>query len=301
MTRNKAPRAWALPTFLIVALGLGGTISACSGSSGHVVATFSPVPSATSHALVGDVQVIIKRLAELGVGGATATVQGGNVVIDSSTSLSSSTVQAVTTTGSFQVRPVTCYAPAYSGSPTSAPLPENCSAPQYDLTASNLQVDTSTQQPRDSPGPDPSLAAYPSSTSSFDNTHPDSTVLLPGAPGSVEPEPRYLLGSAGVTNDAVQSAAALYIGSAWSVLITLTGQGAVQWDELAYRQFHAYLAVDIDGQVESAPLNQPGQETFSSFQGKVQIAGNFTKETARDLAAVLNSGPLSVPLTRAQG
>jgi preprotein translocase subunit SecD len=82
----------------------------------------------------------------------------------------------------------------------------------------------------------------------------------------------------------------------WTVLVNLTGQGATAWDNLAQQQFHAYIAIDLDGQVQSAPLTQPSQAAFSSFQGKVQISGSFTQTTAQNLALVLNYGALPVRL-----
>src|SRR5439155_9589596 len=53
----------------------------------------------------------------------------------------------------------------------------------------------------------------------------------------------------------------------------------------------AQLAVSLDQQVISAPTVQA-----PITDGRVVITGNFTEQSAKDLAAVLNSGPLPVPL-----
>lgn len=291
----------AFRSMVMVAVATGFStvlLAGCSSTPGPALAMFRPARGATPQGLAADVRIINSRLSQLGDASTSAEVHGHNIVLYSTKSLPASALAAIASTGNIQLRPVTCFAPPYSGTPTSAALPETCSAPQYDLTASNLQISVDSMQPANTVGPDPALAAFASSTPTFNDTHPNSEVLLPAAPESGQAGVRYLLGSAQVTNSGLQSMVAQHLASTWGVLVTLTETGAVQWDELASHQFHAYIAVDIDGQVESAPLNQPGQQTFSSFQGKVQIAGNFTEQTARGIAAMLNSGPLPVPLTR---
>ena len=57
-----------------------------------------------------------------------------------------------------------------------------------------------------------------------------------------------------------------------------------------------YVAIDLDGYVESAPLIQPNQAAFSSFQGKGEISGSFTETSAKNLALQLNYGALPVRL-----
>ena len=53
---------------------------------------------------------------------------------------------------------------------------------------------------------------------------------------------------------------------------------------MAQENFHQYVAIDLDGLVESAPLIQPNQASFTSFQGKGEISGSFTQATAKNLA-----------------
>jgi preprotein translocase subunit SecD len=55
--------------------------------------------------------------------------------------------------------------------------------------------------------------------------------------------------------------------------------------------------MDVDGVTVSAPLMQPSQSTFASFGGRFQVSGNFTRNSARQLAAVLASGPLPAALS----
>ena len=180
----------------------------------------------------------------------------------------------------FSVRPVLCLAPAATkgaGAPaTGATLPA-CAAASA-LTQSNLDVT-------------PSPAAY---TSNLDRIPDDmqfaedlstpathegagATVLLPGASGTG----RYVLGPD------VQSAEARETSGQWTVALHLTGPGAAKWDSLAQQQFHAIVGVVVNNRVISAPVIQPTQVSFASFDGQLQLDGGFTEQQARTLAANL--------------
>jgi len=191
-------------------------------------------------------------------------------------------------------RPALCYAPALAlakgQAPLTAPLPPCATASQ--LTAASLQVNTSTGQATASPQPDPQFAAYAST--SPENDGKTDTVLLPGLPG--QGTTRYVLGPAGLTGSQIKSASAQVNNGQWSVNLVLTSQGATAWDTLAQQQFHAIIGIDLDGQVISAPLTQPSQQSFTSFAGQVQISGSFTEDQAKTLATELNFGALPVKL-----
>ena len=74
--------------------------------------------------------------------------------------------------------------------------------------------------------------------------------------------------------------------------------GLTQWDTLAQQQFHAIIAIDLDGQVISAPITQPSQASLTAFNGQVQISGNFTEDQAKTLATDFTYGALPVKLDR---
>jgi preprotein translocase subunit SecD len=101
-----------------------------------------------------------------------------------------------------------------------------------------------------------------------------------------------------MTGSAIKSANAQVVNGQWVVNLNLTGTGATQWDTFAGEQFHAIIAMDLDGQVISAPITQPSQQTFTPFNGQVQISGNFTEDTAKTLATELTFGSLPVKLDR---
>ncbi len=60
------------------------------------------------------------------------------------------------------------------------------------------------------------------------------------------------------------------------------------------------MAIELDGQVYSAPLIQPSQGSFTSFQGQGQISGGgLTQQDANNLAQAMNYGALPVVLKAA--
>ena len=174
-------------------------------------------------------------------------------------------------------------------------MPAGCSSPRYSLLAPDLVVTTDTGSSNiDSIPPDPALAAVPTSTPAYDESHPGDPVLVPLLGGGGE---RYLLGLSELNGSVVARASASFQSPNWVVNVDLTSAGSAQWDELTQKYFHEIIGIDLDGQLISAPLVQPSQSTFSSFAGKVQISGSFTRQSAQALAAELNSGPMATALT----
>lgn len=308
----KRPLVISLLVSVAVALGaLGGTLAGHWSPklgldlAGGSEVVYQPAHKISTADMNTTVDIIRNRVSAGGVSGAQVNSQGGNVVVQlPGVKNPQSVINLIGETAQLQFRPVLCFAGPYSPpakGPAPTTVPSGCSSAQYDLTAQNLNVSTSTQAPANNIGPDPALSAFPSSTPNYNDTHPASPVLVPAAQntGAATGE-RYLLGPTGVPGTAVAPGGALaqFVSPNWDVLVTLTGKGSAAWDRLAQQQFHAYIAIDLDGQVESAPLTQPSQASFTSFQGKVQISGNFTQSSAQNLALVLNYGALPVPLHR---
>jgi hypothetical protein len=184
-------------------------------------------------------------------------------------------------------RPVLCYVPALTLAPGQAasagPLPA-CSASAV-LTPSNLQVSPNSDNVNGyTSNPmvhaDPRFSAYHSTIPADDKNN--ETVLLPGA-ASMGPT-RYVLGPAGLTQQGVQSASAQYADGQWTVDLVLTPQGSTEWDTLTQHQFHALIGVVLNGKVISAPIIQPIESSWSSFNGQVQISGSFTQQQAKAIA-----------------
>ena len=87
---------------------------------------------------------------------------------------------------------------------------------------------------------------------------------------------------------------------AWVVDYTLAGSaGSALWDKVAQENFHQLLGIELDGEVYSAPIIQPTQSSFSSFQGRGEISGSLTQQDAQNLAQAMNFGALPVTLKAA--
>jgi hypothetical protein len=205
------------------------------------------------------------------------------------TGATSSTVKGRSVAHEFSLRPALCYAPpltlAHGEGASTGPLPA-CS-PSSLLDAANLQVtpdpgDVNGYSTNSAVGADPAFATYASTPPAADS--PSATVLLPGTSGGGGATMRYVLGPTGLTGASVQSATTSLVSGQWSVDLTLTASGSAAWDALAHQQFHQIVAVDLDGQVLSAPIIQPTQSSFASFDGKLQINGGFRQAQAAAVA-----------------
>jgi preprotein translocase subunit SecD len=243
------------------------------------------------------INVIRNRVDAAGVSGANVNSQGGNIVVQLPGLKDPGKVIAlIGKTAQLQFRPALAasgiYTPPKKGTKL-GPLPTGPSAAQYSLQKPTLTVDSSGNSNIASIPVDPVLASYKTTTPDYDDAHPHSTVLVPLQGGGGE---RYLLGPSELSGTAVASALAQFVSPSWVVNATLTGKGATAWDALAEKYFHEIIGIDLDGTVVSAPLTQPNSAAFSSFDGKVQISGNFTQTSATNLALDLNYGSLPVRL-----
>jgi preprotein translocase subunit SecD len=243
------------------------------------------------------VNVIRNRIDGAGVSGATVDSQGGNVVVQfPGVKNPQALIKLIGTTAQLYFRPVLCGAPAYTQpakgkAPPSGTLP---SCGQYATTAASLNVNTTTGIPGNNIPANPVFAPYLSTK----NDDPAQTVLLPSDPQSgLQQYPRFVLGPSQLKGTAIASSVAQFDtqNSQWVVSYTL--KQVTPWDTVAQENFHQYVAIDLDGFVESAPLIQPNNTTFGSFGGKGQISGNFTQATAKTLALQLNYGSLPVKLS----
>ncbi len=295
---------------MVTVLVLSGVVAgACSGSAGspsgssapggtRVVATFVAADgSASTLQLSADVRELTVRLRVLGDSGASVAGRRRSVVVSGGTRLPVP-ASVLLAPGTLQLRPALCQADRYT---PPAPgtlvgtLPTTCSSNRYSLLAPNLTVNTSsaTSNARTIP-PDPALSSYPSTSAADNNADPDGAVLVPA---SGEGGLRYLLGPTALDDTAVASAQAAFENPGWIVNVTLTRAGSSAWDALARKSFHEFIGVDVDGQAVSVPITEPGEPVFASFAGRMQISGNFTRQSAEALAAVVDSGPLTTPLS----
>ncbi len=270
------------------------------GGLSVVYQTHTPVNQAQLDTIV---TILNNRVSAGGASGATVASQGKNQ-ISVQIPGERNTQQILATLGNtaqLLFRPALCYAPPFSVAkgkvPSTGPLPTCSSSTQ--LTAANLQVTPNSSNvngytSNTNIAADPAFATYKSTSPLNDNKN--DSVLLPGT--SAEGSGRYVLAPAQLTGTAVKSASAQLNNGQWTVNLVLTGPGSTAWDTLAKQQFHAIIAIDLDGQVISAPITQPTQSTFTPFNGQVQISGSFTEDQAKTLATEFTYGALPVKLDR---
>ena len=89
-------------------------------------------------------------------------------------------------------------------------------------------------------------------------------------------------GKSQLPGSAVASASAVFDTtiSAWAVSYTL--KAVTPWDNVAQANFHQYVAIDLDGLVESAPLIQPNNATFTFVRrARARSAGTSPRRRPR--------------------
>jgi preprotein translocase subunit SecD len=308
--KDKRPLWISLMTVVIVSvLALVGTIAGgWSPKLGLDLDGGLQVVYKTAHQISTDqlnttVNILNSRVDALGASGATVASQSNNEIAVSIPGAKNvnQILATLGKTAQLFFRPVLCNALPYSvakgKAASTGPLPQ-CSASSA-LTQANIGITPANANNNGNLAniqPDPAFTTYKSTPSSQDAK--GATVLLPGSQGSGSSTLRYVLGPSTVTGTAVHSAVAQVQNGLWTVSIQLTGAGATAFDALAQKQFHALIGIDLDGQVISAPVTQPNNQSFTSFGGQVQISGSFTETQAKNLATELNYGSLPVKLNQ---
>ncbi len=261
------------------------------------------------------VNILNMRVNGLGVSGAQVQTSGTNQISVSIPGVTDAqqVLNQIGQTARMYFRPVECFAYP-EGVPKNAPknyVPPrgvgtvpSCSS-SYQLTASNLGVTPNNSVQGYSSNnvpPDPQYEANPSTSVEKPN-YENSTVLLPGlsTTGSANGGQRYVLGPSEMTGHSIGSAQATQNQTgAWVVNYSLAGQANSQlWDKVAQENFHQLLGIELDGVVYSAPIIQPTQTGFTSFNGQGEISGNLTQSDAQNLAQAMNYGALPVTLKAA--
>ncbi|MGD0054225.1 MAG: protein translocase subunit SecD [Acidimicrobiales bacterium] len=284
---------------LVIAFGSLGTTLALGWGPKlglDLAGGLSVVYKPATHASTADMQevqtILTNRVDGLGVSGAQVNLQGKNVVVSvPGVKNARAVLAAVGQTAQLLFRPVLCET---TGAAKAAKVVKTLPAcgSQYETTAANLDVNTSTGNPTNNIAADPAYADIKSTLPQNDNRK--SMVLLPALG---DKNVRYVLGPAQLTGKSVHSAVAQQstIGQ-WVVNYTLTKTGSPLWDDVAKANFHALLAIELDGVVQSAPLIQPDQAAFTSFDGQGEISGAFTEQSAKNLALAMEFGSLPVRL-----
>ena len=281
---------------LVATLSLGWGPKLGLDLAGGLSVVYKPATHATTADLQEVVTILNNRVNGLGVSGATVNLQGKTVVLSvPGVTDARRVLKLVGETAQLLFRPVLCQvaeptkkAKTYTGS-----IPACASA--YLWTESALGVTPNNSAAgfsSNSLAVDPAYSIVKTTSPSKDN--PNDNVILPllGQAGT-----RYLLGPSELTGQAIGKAVAQQSQlGAWVVNYTLTKKGSPEWDAVANKNFHQALAIELDGVIQSAPLIQPGQATFTSFAGTGEISGSFTEQGAKNLAIAMQFGALPVRL-----
>ncbi len=260
------------------------------------------------------VNILNLRVNGLGVSGAQVQSTGTKQISVSIPGVTNAqqVLQEIGQTARMYFRPLECWAAPQAvpknsktaGQPGIETIPPCQSSSQITTSSLNVQPDSSSPSGFNSNPvqPDAQYEAYPSTSTEKPN-YGGSTVLLPGINGACNEGNEHLrcvLGPAQMTGRSIASAQATQDQTGqWVVDYNLTGTGSALWDKVASENFHLPLGIELDGKVYSAPIIQPTQATFTSFDGKGEISGSLTQQDAQNLAQAMNYGALPVTLKAA--
>jgi preprotein translocase subunit SecD len=252
------------------------------------------------------VDIIRSRVDSLGVAEPEISKQGGNIVVDlPGVANRDKARRLVGQTAELRFRPVLAQAPLaekVKQTPTTT-VPG----------ATTTTPDPSATTPTTVPATESADAAAQAAIASCDATaiqqltripttrrvddKRDACVVLPFRPEDDQAKQyRLLLDKTALTGKEVSSAKKRFQNGQYVVLLNLTSEGLAQFNNLAkvsYGQASPQneVAIVLDGLVQSNPAFQT-----SSFDGTVQISGNFSSTDASDLAKLINYGALPVQL-----
>ncbi|MGH9124438.1 MAG: protein translocase subunit SecD [Acidimicrobiales bacterium] len=259
-----------------------------SGSSSQLT-PFPPyaTPSATSTTVPGSTTTTVAGTTTTTTG-ATTTTKAGALGVVGGARIPASALPALPTLGPAPASAMPALA-ALAGqttpTPTTTAAPTtSTTAPASGLSADDCQLAQTTV-----------ASALPTTKSQDDD--PKATVLLPGADSSgnnADPNgPRYLLGPAQLTGKVVSNATAQAPDSSsttWYTKVDFTSSGGAAFNKMAQANYQGFVAIDLDGLVESAPQIQA-----TTYNGSATINGsNFTETEAKNLSLELRYGSLPV-------
>ncbi|GMU77872.1 MAG: hypothetical protein AMXMBFR46_06700 [Acidimicrobiia bacterium] len=308
------PRALKVKLFgflAVVAVLVGVTLA--SGNApllgldlqGGISIVLEPIGDPKPGSLDVAVDIIRSRVDSLGVAEPEISRQGGNIVVDlPGVDNRNKARRLVGQTAELRFRPVLALLPpegAEVGSTTTTTTaPGSTTTTAGDGTAPT----TTTTVPADQEAAQAviascdqaaivALAEIPTTTRIHDVR--DQCVVLPLRTTDDSDPARLLLAPTVMTGKDVDSARRRFQNE-YVVLLNLTDEGLGKFNELAQRSFQQpsptdQVAIVLDGIVQSNPAFQS-----PSFDGDVQISGNFSATEASDLAKLINYGALPVEL-----
>lgn len=261
------------------------------------------------------VAIIRDRIDASGVSEAEVTTQGDrNVVVAIPGEPDAQTLARIQSSAKLEFRPViyTDVAATSAAGSTSTPDPNDPSATPTPTVDPNLPT-TSTASPTDASDPNWVSPALYAQYQNFDCASLDTaqTNVAPADEPLITCQPngdgtysyKFILGPVEVTGETITDATSGTIANSqgvstgqWGVFITFNGEGTKNVAAMTTRLYgfpntdaRNRFAIVLDGKVISAPTTN-GIIT----DGKPQISGSFTQETAKTLADQLKFGALPI-------
>lgn len=255
------------------------------------------------------VSIIRERIDAAGVSEAEVTTQGeSNVVVAIPGQPDEQTLARIQSSAKLEFRPViyTDVAATSSAEGTETPAPTDSATP----TPTPSYATTTTASPTDASDPNWVSDALYAEYQDFDCASLDTaqTNIAPADEPlitcEVDGSYKYILGPVEVSGETIADATSGMITNSqgastgqWGVFITFDAKGTDQFAKVTERLYgfdpntdvRNRFAIVLDGKVISAPTTQ-GIIT----DGKPQISGSFTQETAKTLADQLKFGALPI-------
>lgn len=255
------------------------------------------------------VSIIRERIDAAGVSEAEVTTQGeSNVVVAIPGQPDEQTLARIQSSAKLEFRPViyTDVAATSSAEGTETPAPTDGATP----TPTPSYATTTTASPTDASDPNWVSDALYAEYQDFDCASLDTaqTNIAPADEPlitcEVDGSYKYILGPVEVSGETIADATSGMITNSqgastgqWGVFITFDAKGTDQFAKVTERLYgfdpntdvRNRFAIVLDGKVISAPTTQ-GIIT----DGKPQISGSFTQETAKTLADQLKFGALPI-------
>mgnify|MGYP006268353447 CR=1 FL=1 len=298
-----------LSATLVIAVGLfvAGLVAGNSPAlgldlQGGASVTLTPQGTYDANSIGVAVDVIRQRVDSIGVSEPEIIRQGSTVVVNlPGVKDQARALELVGRTGEVQLRPVlqmgqaaTTTTVAGSTSTTAAGSKATTTVPATDTTLAQptggvgsarhpMAVTTTTV-----PSPTTTVAADAATTS-------NGQEVLPGAKDGY----LYMVGPVAANGEVFEKEAKAEVANGgWVVVVTLKSgaDGEDKWNALATTCYNGgatcptkQIAIVLDGNVISAPVVQT-----PTFNGNVQISGNFDQKEANDLAKILQFGAVPV-------
>jgi len=269
----------------------------------------------TQDQLDQSVSIIRERVDSAGVAEAEVGTQGGaNVVVTMPGTIDETTMNRIKSSARLTFRPVLYTAAQTNSAATASPTPGATDSPTPGPTDTPAPVDTPTAVPTDASDLNWVTPALQQRFDDFDCSQLNDPSYVANAP---DDQPyitcgesdgaKYILGPVEVTGDKITDASAGLMADSqgrqtntWAVYITFNDEGTRQFDAVTTR-LYGYLDTDttrnrfaivLDGRVIEAPTTQS-----VITNGKPQISGSFTQQSAQTLADQLKFGALPISFT----